>query len=261
MFTGVFGNCDAARPYLDTSVNLFDESIWIETVMNATVNIKNNMHNPDHPCEWYEREFLAILAFESYSKDYVSVLDFGGGPATNYASVVGKIPLNNQIYHIVDTPSNCELGRKLFLGDSRLYFIDANPDDDLDFQLPQSTYDIVMSSSTLQYSRNWKQLVERLTGCNPEFFVLLRLLTGPMPTFTTIQSVTMSYGPLKGSYAGDIHCTFINRDELRDHFDFLGYDIFLDIYGRSYAEELKQLPPPYNNGHLRTMIFKKSKYR
>ena len=109
MFTGVFGNCDAARPYLDTSVNLFDESIWIETVKSATVNIKNNMHNPDHPCEWYEREFLAILAYESYSKDYVSVLDFGGGPATNYASVVGKIPLNNQIYHIVDTPSNLNL--------------------------------------------------------------------------------------------------------------------------------------------------------
>jgi len=33
--------------------------------------------------------------------------------------------------------------------------------------------------------------------------------------------------------------------------------VLVDVFGRSYAEELKELPEPYCDGHLRTAVFKK----
>ncbi len=259
MFTGIYENYNAARLDTNSLVNLFDGHIWVESVKHATVDAINNIDNPDYPCQWYERELITLLALEMTRKGCISVLDFGGGPATTFASIIGKLPSGNLQYHIVDTPANCELGKSLFPNETRLHFLNANPDNDLDFQLPQTKYDIILSSSTIQYSHNWRQLIKLLIECDPEFFVLLRLLTGPMPTFTAIQSVTMSYGPYKDYYVGAIPCTFVNRNDLSAFFELRGYDVFLDIFGRSYDEELKQLPAPYCNGHLKTMIFIKKR--
>lgn len=242
---------------LESGANLFDACIWTESVKYWTENSINNAKNPNHPSESYLREFITILAVESSQQQRIRVLDFGGGPGTTYADIFGKLPNLNFEYHVVDTPANCEIGRSLFLSNPNLSFITANPNDDHQFELPAEKYDIVMSSSTLQYSHDWKGLLKKLIICNPKYFVLLRLLTGEMPTFTTIQSITMSYGPHQGTYCGDIPCTFINRNELISLFDAFNYDVFLDLYGKGYPEELKMLPQPYCKGCLRTMIFKK----
>ena len=257
MFAGVYETWDLARHCLGGSANLFDGLVWTESVRSAAIQARHDFRSPNSPCEWYERELLTLLALEMNRKRRVHVLDFGGGPATTFFSIAGKIPAGDLRYDIVDTPANCAVGGELAAEVDGVRFIPANPEDDLQFDLPRDEYDVVMSSSTIQYSRDWRRLVQRLAECEPEFFVLLRLLAGPMPTFTTIQSVVMTYGPHVGRDAGRIPCTFINSGDLQGLFESLGYTVLVDVFGRSYAEELKQLPEPYCAGHLRTAIFKR----
>jgi putative methyltransferase (TIGR04325 family) len=255
MFKGIYENYNTAAQMLESGANLFDACIWTETVKYWTENSINNAKNPNHPLEWYLREFITILAVESFGQNGTKVLDFGGGPGTTYADIQGTLPISNFEYHIVDTPSNCEIGRSLFPSDPNLHFVAADPDNDRYFNLPVEEYHIILSSSTIQYSHNWRELLAKLIRCNPKYFVLLRLLSGEMPTFTTIQYVTMTYGLHKGAYCGDIPCTFINRQELISFFESFGYSTLLDVFGRSYSEELKLLPEPYCKGCLRTMVF------
>jgi putative methyltransferase (TIGR04325 family) len=257
MFNGKYENYDAASGNLTSMDNLFDGYIWTETVRYWTENSINNTKNPNHSLEWYLREFITLLAVEAFDKRSIKILDFGGGPGTTYADIQGKLYTSNFEYHIIETPANCEAGRSLFPSNPNLHFIAANPNNDHQFDIHADKYDIVMSSSTIQYSHNWKELLTKLIKCNLKYFVLLRLLTGEMPTFTTIQDITMTYGPYKGTYCGDISCTFINRKELISFFESFDYSTLLDIFGRSYSEELKLLPEPYCKGCLRTMIFGK----
>jgi putative methyltransferase (TIGR04325 family) len=257
MFNGVHEKYDSAAKTLTDTSNLFDEQVWTESVKYSTENSINNAKNPNYPLEWYLREFVALLAAESFGQKGAKVLDFGGGPGTTYADIFGIFPNLNFEYHIIDTPANCEMGRSLFPSNPNLHFLIANPNNDHQFDIQADKYDIVMSSSTIQYSHNWRALLTKLIKYNPKYFVLLRLLSGEMPTFTTIQYITMSYGPHKGTYCGNIPCTFINRQELISFFESFGYSTILDIFGRSYSEELKLLPEPYCKGCLRTMVFRR----
>jgi len=113
-------------------------------------------------------------------------------------------------------------------------------------------------SSTLQYIREWKNLLNDLCKLNDDYFVLTRFSTGEMPTFTTKQSIVVSYGPHKGKYAGDIYHTFINRSEIISFFQQQGYEVCYDIFYSDYRENLSLLPEPFCNACLRTMIFKKN---
>lgn len=255
MFNGIYENYDSAEENLTSTTNLFDGHIWTGTVRYWTENSINNAKNPNYPLEWYLREFVTLLVTEAVDQNTIKILDFGGGPGTTYADIQGKISTSNFEYYIVDTPANCEIGRSLFPSNPNLHFVTANPNNDHQFDIHTEKYDIVMSSSTIQYSHNWKELLAKLIKYNPKYFVLLRLLSGEMPTFTTIQDITMTYGPYKGTYCGDIPCTFINRQELISFFESFDYSTLLDIFGRSYSEELKLLPEPYCKGCLRTMIF------
>ena len=107
---------------MSSFVNLFDGRVWIESVKHATIDAINNIDNADYPCQWYERELITLLAMEMTRKGGISVLDFGGGPATTFASIIGKLPSGNLQYHIVDTPANCELGKSLFPTEARILF-------------------------------------------------------------------------------------------------------------------------------------------
>ena len=90
-----------------------------------------------------------------------------------------------------------------------------------------------MVSGTLQYIRNWKSLLRKLVDLNNDFFVLTRFSTGEMPTFTTIQSIVMSYGPHKGKYVGRylpyLHKQKRNHSFLRQQDYEVCYDIFTPI--------------------------------
>ncbi len=72
---------------------------------SAAIEARNDFDNPGSPCQWYERELLALLALEMDSKRRVHVLDFGGGPATTFFqlfSIAGKIPAGDLRYDIID---------------------------------------------------------------------------------------------------------------------------------------------------------------
>ena len=77
MFIGVYENYNTAAQMLESGANLFDACIWTESVKYWTENSINNAKNPNHPSEWYLREFITILAVESSQQQRIRVLDFG----------------------------------------------------------------------------------------------------------------------------------------------------------------------------------------
>ena len=113
MFAGVYENWGAASQRICAATNPFDGQVWTETVRSAAIQARNDFDNPDSACEWYEREFLTLLSMQLASKGHVHVLDFGGGPASTFFSIAGKLPAGDLRYDIVDTPTNCEIGREL----------------------------------------------------------------------------------------------------------------------------------------------------
>ncbi|HHT9144198.1 MAG TPA: methyltransferase, TIGR04325 family [Candidatus Wunengus sp. YC61] len=256
-FRGIFLGESSLPPISDD--NLFNNHLWLESVEWYLRNDYSYCHRPDFWIEPYLREIITLIVAKCYSSTgTVKVLDFGGGIGNTYVPIAAKIPNHlNYDYHIIDTPSHCQRGREIFRNDERISFSEALEHDGSVFTVQENSYDIVMVSSTLQYIRNWKCLLGKLFDLNNDFFVLTRFSTGEMPTFTTIQSIVMSYGPHKGKYVGDIYHTFINRNELINFLLQHGYEICFDIFYADYRENLRLLPEPFCNACLRTMIFKK----
>lgn len=252
-FRGVFSGYEAAHAAVGDAGNLFDQPVWTDSVHSAAAARRERIGDPDLECEWYERDFLGLLAAELHRRGRISVLDFGGGPGTTFVSVVGKIRTGELTYHVADLAANCRIGEELLEGDPRVEFLLVDPD--AEAFAPARAYDIVLSSSTVQYARNWRHLLGGFAACAPSYIVLPRLLVGRAPTFTTIQTVTMSYGPHQGTVAGQIPCTFLNQAELCQALASLGYTCIADVFGSCYRDQLAELPVEYRDATLRTMVF------
>lgn len=267
-FIGIYPSAAAAATEADAD-NLFDGPVWTDSVRAAAEASRDRIGAGDQGCEWYERELIALLALQLRQKGTVRVLDVGGGTGGTFAHAVGALGPSASAglrYDVVDTPQNCRIGGDVFAGDDsagggRIAFHPVDPAQGLAFDAPRPRYDLVLSSSTIQYARDWAGFLERCAALEPEHILFLRLLTGEMPTFTTLQTVVMSYGPHRDRKAGCIPCTFINRGMLRTVLARHGYDCLLDVFGSDYREPLAELPEPYCAGQLRTLLFGKAQVR
>lgn len=252
-YYGVFTDISSAPTI---NYNVFDNEEWVQSVDWYFAQDLNNSSCPNFWLEPYLREFTMLIINECLHSGKSRVLDFGGGMGNTYLPVSTQISAKlNYEYHIVDTPRNCLHGRKVFQNDTRIQFIEALPTDGTKFETPSASYDIIFTSSTLQYMHNWQEVLKKLIGFNPKYFFLTRLSSGEMPTFTTRQSLVMGYGPHKDKYIGDIYHTFINRSELIRFFQERGFEVVYDVFYSDYSENLKALPLPYRNACLRTMVF------
>jgi len=144
--------------------------------------------------------FGYVLGLAGAGRGPLSVLDWGGGVGNYYAFARVLWPGCAFEYTCKDLPLMVAAGREL-LPDCRF-------EDDDDRALA-GLYDLVISSSSLQYSRDWQSLVGRLCMAAAHYFYVTRLpIVETVPSFVVLQRA-YAYG-----YGTEYLGWFINRHEL-----------------------------------------------
>jgi len=107
---------------------------------------------------------LLLLPFLLTSDEKISILDFGGALGLDYFSVLTQlIPVNEVLgkYYVVELPDLVATGKKELGAFESLVFLDSLPED-----LP---VEIIIARSTMQFIRNYKEVIEQFCAYNPTF--------------------------------------------------------------------------------------------
>jgi putative methyltransferase (TIGR04325 family) len=142
---------------------------------------------------------FAYVAALAAKEGRLSLLDWGGGVG-HYAELARSLfPSLEVEYHCRDLTGLVNAGRELLPNDS---FYDSDED------ALGRRYDLVMASSSIQYVRDWANLVGRLSRAVGRYLFVTRTpFVRKAPSFVVVQH-PQRYG-YRSSYPG----WFINRDE------------------------------------------------
>ena len=144
--------------------------------------------------------FAYALTLASRERDTVSILDWGGGAGLFYllsrALLPGEVGID---YHCKDLPAICAYGREA-LPQARFHDDDSCLD---------RRYDLVVASSSLQYSEQWRDVVGKLAGAAERYLYLARVpVVLQSPSFVVLQRA-YRYG-----FDTEFLSWVFNRDEL-----------------------------------------------
>lgn len=155
-----------------------------------------------------------IVAVMLANKNKLDILDLGGGLGIGYMTLMESIPdyRDKLNYDIVEVDEVCEKGRILFSRKNSVNFLN---------KLPSSCeYNLVHTSSVLQYFENWKDALKQLSEYNAEYISLADVFAGHIPTYVTLQNY----------YESKMEHWFLNLDELLLCFSSLGYKLVMKSY-------------------------------
>lgn len=150
----------------------------------------------------------AILAFAyslllaSRGRDTVSILDWGGGVGLYALLARALLPSDVGVeFHCKELPLVCSYGREAM---PEVHFHD-------DEACLARTYDLVLASSSMQYTEDWPSLLEGLARATGGYLYLARVpIVVANPSFVVLQR---AYRHGFGEYLSWV----FNRDELLDH--------------------------------------------
>ena len=180
-----------------------------------------------------------VLARAARNKNSLSVLDWGGGTGHYYLYSKALLPEIVVDYHCYEVPALCRLGRKL-VAEGRFH--------DRAEVLVGTRFDLVISSSSLHYFRDWRETAQVLAERCGEFLYIARLQTiQRAPSFVVRQR------PYGQGYATEFLSWFINRRELTDCFEALGLELVREFV---FAEEWKVKGAP-EKGECRGFLFRR----
>lgn len=158
----------------------------IKNIFNALSNLKKNK-----PIDYFSKQrsiYLPILiTLLITNSKKIKILDFGGGLGISYLSLIEKIPgIKNKIdYTIIEIPTIVMEGKKIFK--NKIKFIDKIP--------MKKKYDVVFSSSAIQYINNWKQTILKLINLQPKYLLFSDVFAGKINTFATLQKYYNTFMP------------------------------------------------------------------
>jgi putative methyltransferase (TIGR04325 family) len=180
-----------------------------------------------------------VLARAARNKDRLSVLDWGGGAGHYYLYSKALLPEIVVDYECYDLPALCRLGRKLVP--------EAHFHDEVG-TLPRPRFDLVISSSSLHYFRDWRQSADALAERTGEFLYIARLQTvNRGPSFVVRQK------PYGQGYDTEFLSWFINRGELTRHIESLGLELVREFV---FAEKWSVKRAP-EDGECRGFLFRR----
>jgi len=188
----------------------------------------------------------AVVASTLTGLAKISVLDFGGGLGIGYLTLLETIPgvVERLEYHIVDLPVVCDAGRELFASAKGLAFHDELPD-------PAKKFDVVYSSSAIQYVEDWQAILRALTAYRAPAFLLSDVFAGDIPTYCSLQNY----------YDSKIVQWFHNLGDMTDTLSSAGYWLGLKTHvaierkGRSNGLEMQNLPEQCRLPETLTLLF------
>jgi len=123
--------------------------------------------------------FTYALLLASRERRHLSVLDWGGGLAFHSFVARAVLPATVELdYHCQELPQLCALGRTEV---PEVTFWD-------DDRALDRTYDLVVASSSLQYSEHWEDDLAGLAGATGGFALLTRIpVVFDHPSFVVLQ--------------------------------------------------------------------------
>lgn len=143
--------------------------------------------------------FGFVVAEAATSRARLRVLDWGGGVAPYFTLAAALLPELELDYHCADVPSVNTAGRRL---QPEVTFHDEDT-------WERHSFDLVVSSSSLQYMRDWRSLVSRLAAVAEHRLFITRLpIVDDAPSFVVRQR------PHQHGYATEYQGWCLNRQEL-----------------------------------------------
>src|SRR6266498_2368526 len=106
---------------------------------------------PDHLRDLHHRltQFALIVTRVANGSKGLELLDFGGGFGTHALVLKRLLPSLHANYTVCDLPEFCEIGKKL---NHNIRFIS-------DLEQVDTVYQLIYASSSVQYVKDWKNLV------------------------------------------------------------------------------------------------------
>jgi putative methyltransferase (TIGR04325 family) len=204
-----FAEADATGPG-------FDGDIWRERSIQAGRKFLTQVVR-GKPLDYSLSQRNALLpvvaAMLLARQGRVQILDFGGGPGYGllvlmdaFANARSRID-----YHVVDVENICEAGKELFSdGEAPVFHSD----------LPSSSeasFDMVHTSSTMQYVEDWRTMVGLLASYKAPYLVFEDVFVGAFSSYVTVQNY----------YGSRIPHWFFNFGEFVAEVEKNGYNLLL----------------------------------
>ena len=186
-----------------------------------------------------------VLAMAAVDGRKLKVLDFGGGLASSYLSLIASLPEDSDIeFHVVESRGICERGREVFASDGNLFFHE---------ELPVSGhYDVIHAGRSFQYVDDWRGLLRSFAGLTPDYLVLAGALAGENRSFVSLQNY----------YGYKIRVRFLNLSELIEeagkcNFKLLSKSLLLTKrLGKTGPLPMENLPEEYRLRHSCQLLFR-----
>ena len=144
--------------------------------------------------------FAYVLARAARTRARLSVLDWGGGLGHYYVLSRALMPDLELEYHCKDLPAMCAKGRELLPG---VRFHESAR------SVAGRSYDLVLASSSLHYSEDWRDTVHRLAQMTGSYLYVTRT-----PVVWRAESFVVVQRPRDVGYRTEYPGWFLNRQEL-----------------------------------------------
>jgi putative methyltransferase (TIGR04325 family) len=219
----------------------YDNKDWIEKQEHRIKNFEKEIDLA------IERNKDLIEAVSVKNKNNITIVDLGGGYGLSYFPLRKSLELKDIIYqyNIVECKNVARSAKEFFLNNQELIFHDVIPQ--------KENIDIFYIRSSLQYVKDWKETVMKITSLSPETIVFSHLAAGQIPnSYLTIQ--------LWGDQ--EIPYWVINEEEMCKIFTNSGYKISSrkiseDITKNKIWESFRNLPARYQIDNTISLKFDK----
>lgn len=181
--------------------------------------------------------FGYVLARAAHGRDRLSMLDWGGGIGHYYVYAEALLPEVAVDYHCRDLSKLVAAGRQV------LPTATFHSNDESAFA---RRYDLVLASSSLQYSRHWRQTFARLASvADPYLYVTRQPFVATAPSFVVVQR------PHRHGYLTEYPGWFLNRGEFLDEACALG----LTLQREFLIDERPYVPGAPEEANYRGFLF------
>ena len=182
--------------------------------------------------------FAYVLGLSARTKDRISILDWGGGLGHYGPLSRALLPEVAIDYFCKDLPLICRAGREA-LPDATFF--------ERDEQLDGKSFDLVLSSSSLHYSEDWRDVAGRLATAASGHLYITRL-----PIVDRAGSFVVVQRPYGCGYDTEYLGWFLNRGELLD----LMAGLNLELLREFLIDEHPDVPNAPEQAHYRGFLFR-----
>jgi putative methyltransferase (TIGR04325 family) len=155
--------------------------------------------SPDYGVHNTIMTFAYVLARAAQGRKRLSMLDWGGGIGHYCVYAQALLPGLELDYHCRDLPNLVVGGRSVL--PRATFYVDED-------EALAKRYDLVVASSSLHYSRDWRPLLARLAAATTGYLYVTR-----QPFVTKVDSFVVVQRPHRHGYQTEYPGWFLNRDE------------------------------------------------